>query len=64
MSHFQLVYGKACHIPVEIEYKAWWAIKNLNMDLSRAGVKRFLDLNELEEIQNDAYLNSKIAKER
>ena len=34
------------------------------MDLSRAGVKRFLDLNELEEIQNDAYLNSKIAKER
>ena len=36
----------------------------LNMDLSRAGLKRFLDLNELEEIQNDAYLNSKIAKER
>ena len=34
------------------------------MDLSRAGVKRFIDLNELEEIQNDAYLNSKIAKER
>ena len=34
------------------------------MDLSRAGVKRFLDLNELEEIRNDAYLNSKIAKER
>ena len=34
------------------------------MDLSRAGLKRFLDLNELEEIRNDAYLNSKIAKER
>ena len=34
------------------------------MDLSRAWVKRFLDLNELEEIRNDAYLNSKIAKER
>ena len=34
------------------------------MDLSRAGVKRFLDLNELEEIRNDAYLNSKIAKEK
>ena len=41
-----------------------WAIKKLNMDLSRAGVKRFLDLNELEEIRNDAYLNLKIAKER
>ena len=64
MSPYHVVYGKACHLPVEIEYKAWWAIKKLNLDLGRVGLKRFLNLNELEELRNDAYLNSKIAKER
>ena len=49
---------------MEIKYKAWWAIKKLNLDLGRAGLKRVLDINELEELQNDAYLNSKIAKDR
>ena len=49
---------------MEIEYKAWWAIKKLNLDLGRAGLKRVLDINELEELRNDAYLNSKIEKDR
>ncbi|XP_034680285.1 uncharacterized protein LOC117910307 [Vitis riparia] len=47
-----------------MEYKAWWAIKKLNMYLSRAGMKRFLELNEMEELRNDAYNNSNIAKQR
>ena len=64
MSPYCLVYGKACHLPVEIEYKAWWAVKKLNLDMGRVSLKRLLDINELEELRNDAYFNSKIAKDK
>ena len=42
MSPYCLVYGKVCHLPVEIEYKAWWVVKKLNLDMGRAGLKRSL----------------------
>ena len=51
-------------MPVEIEFKAWWVVKKLNLDMGRDGLKRLLGINELEELRNDAYFNSKIAKDR
>ena len=63
MSSYQIVYGKVCHLPVELEHRAYWAIKRLNFDLDKAGTERKLQINELEEICNDAYNCAKSYKD-
>nr|GEZ87250.1 reverse transcriptase domain-containing protein [Tanacetum cinerariifolium] len=61
---YKLVYGKTCQLPIELEHKAYWALKHCNFDLQTAGDHHKVQLNELNELRDQAYENSLIYKEK
>lgn len=64
MLAYRIVFCKTCHLPMEIEHRAYWTVKACNLDMDRCRMERKLQVQELEKLRLEAYENSLIYKEK
>src|SRR4051812_32310698 len=64
MSLHKMFYGKSCHLTLELEHKAFWAVKEMNADPKLAGEKLLMNLTCLDEWRTEAYESAKMFKEK
>ncbi|RDX87327.1 hypothetical protein CR513_31210, partial [Mucuna pruriens] len=64
MTPYGIIFGKTCHLPMELEHKAYWAVKQCNLAYDQAGKQRKFQLQELDELRLEAYENSRIYKQK